>query len=109
MCLSVSGIYVCSHIILHYPHSWDARDQEEVVWEWGCFPPEIVYIHYWTNNSLIVQVAITDEAVADNCLHMSVFSALPEGGVKLAYSLDPSSVKQSKLDEPLLNINPAQK
>lgn len=68
-----------------------------------------MYIHYWTNNSLIVQVAITDEAVADNCLHMSVFSALPEGGVKLAYSLDPSSVKQSKLDEPLLNINPAQK
>ena len=61
------------------------------------------------NYPLMTQVVITDEAVANNCLHMSVFSALPEGGIKLSYSIDVSSLKESKLDEPLININPAQK
>ena len=75
--------------------------KEEVVWKWGCSPLEIVYIDYWTTNSPIVQVVVAPQTTANTCVHMTVFSALPEGGITLAYTLDHASLKESKLDEPL--------
>jgi len=64
-------------------------------------PPEIACVNYWTTNSPTVQVVVAPQTTANTCVHMTVFSALPQGGVTLAYTLDHTSLKESRLDEPL--------